>query len=68
MDMVKVLQAFGEPLSLGGDGRSDSPGHSAKYGSYTLMDLEHNAVLDVELVNVQVHATLGLRMLFYACT
>ncbi len=32
---------------------------------YTLMDLEHNAVLDVELVqvcNVQVHATLGLSM------
>ncbi len=70
-----MLQAFGEPLSLGGDGRSDSPGHSAKYGSYTLTDLEHNAVLDVELVqvcNVQVHATLGLTlglsMLFYACT
>ena len=52
MNMIKVLQAFGKPLSLGGDGRSDSPGHSAKYGSYTLMDLEHNVVLDVELVQV----------------
>ena len=51
-DMISLLQAYGKPLSLGGDGRSDSPGHSAKYGSYTLMDLEHNAILDVELVQV----------------
>ncbi len=42
MNLVWVLLAFDEPLSLGGDGRSDSPGHSAKYGAYTLMDLEHN--------------------------
>ena len=33
-DMISLLQAYGKPLSLGGDGRSDSPGHSAKYGSY----------------------------------
>ena len=51
-DMISVLQAFDEPLSLGDDGRSDSPGPSAKFGSYTLMDLENNAVLDVELVQV----------------
>jgi solute carrier family 8 (sodium/calcium exchanger) len=48
-NMIQVLQALGEPLSLGGDGRSDSPGHCAKYGSYSLMDLEHNVILDVEL-------------------
>ncbi len=47
MNLVRVLQAFDEPLSLGGDGRSDSPGHCAKYGAYTLMDLEHNVILDV---------------------
>ncbi|XP_063952822.1 uncharacterized protein LOC129282890 isoform X3 [Lytechinus pictus] len=40
----------GEPLILGGDGRSDSPGHCAKYGSYTLMDLKRNKILDVQLV------------------
>lgn len=49
-DMISLLQAYGEPLSLGGDGRNDSPGHCAKYGSYTFMDLEH--ILDVELVQV----------------
>ena len=52
--MIEVLQAFDEPLSLGGDGRIDSPGHSAKYGAYSLMDLEHNVILDVELVQVPV--------------
>ena len=50
--MIGVLQAFDEPLSLGGDGRCDSPGHSAKYGAYTFMDLEHNVVLDVQLEQV----------------
>lgn len=50
--MIEVLQAFDEPLSLGGDGRSDSPGHSAKYGAYSFMDLKHNVILDVELVQV----------------
>ena len=51
-NMIEVLQAFGNPLTLGGDGRSDSPGHSAKFGAYTLLDLNHKVVLDVELVQV----------------
>ena len=54
MNLVRLLQAFDEPLSLGGDGCSDSPGHSAKFGSYTLMDLENNTIFDVELVQVCV--------------
>ena len=54
MNLVQVLQAFDEPLSLGGDGHSDNPGHSAKFGSYTLMDLEYNTIMDVELVQVCV--------------
>ncbi|XP_074653355.1 uncharacterized protein LOC141907572 isoform X2 [Tubulanus polymorphus] len=36
-------------LTLGGDARCCSPGHTAKFGSYSLMDLETN-VLDVQLV------------------
>lgn len=40
-------------LILGGDGRSDSPGHSAKYGSYSLVELTHNAVIDIQLVQVR---------------
>ena len=49
---MEVLQAFEEPLTIGGDGRCDSPGHSAKYGAYNLMELRHNVVVDVELVQV----------------
>ncbi|XP_052270796.1 uncharacterized protein LOC127871702 [Dreissena polymorpha] len=41
---------IGKSVRLGGDARCRSPGHTAKYGSYTLMDLETNHVLDVQLV------------------
>ena len=41
-------------LVLGGDGRSDSMGHSAKYGSYTIMELEENKIINIQLVQVLV--------------
>lgn len=37
---------------LGGDMRADSPGHCAKYGSYTMMELRANRVIDVSLIQV----------------
>ena len=40
------------PLTVGGDGRADSPGHSAKYGSYGVIDLSNNKVIHIELVQV----------------
>ena len=48
------------PLVLGGDGRADSPGHSAKFGVYTTMELQANVILDLQLVQVSLscgHAT-----------
>eukprot|EP00795_Rhopilema_esculentum_P009891 gene9891-18482_t len=39
-------------LTLGGDGRCDTPGHCAKYGSYTIMDLDTNKIVDTQLVQV----------------
>ena len=54
----KRIQIFEEKkkinlsLVIAGDGRADSPGHSAKYGSYTVLDLENSNVLDVQLVQV----------------
>uniref|UniRef100_A0A1X7UA90 Uncharacterized protein n=1 Tax=Amphimedon queenslandica TaxID=400682 RepID=A0A1X7UA90_AMPQE len=44
------LAQEGKPLVLGGDGRADSPGHFAKFGSYSLVELNHNIVLDICLV------------------
>ncbi|KAK7925018.1 hypothetical protein WMY93_007328 [Mugilogobius chulae] len=37
-------------VAVGGDMRADSPGHSAKYGSYTIMELESEKILDIQLV------------------
>ncbi|XP_063963626.1 uncharacterized protein LOC129268390 [Lytechinus pictus] len=45
-----LRQSRGEKLVLGGDGRADSPGHSAKYGSYALMDMKRKKIINVELV------------------
>ena len=39
-------------LVLAGDGRCDSPGHCAKYGSYTVIEQTMNRVLDFQLVQV----------------
>ena len=50
--IVQQLQSNGKPLSLGGDARCNSPGVSAKYGSYTVMDLKENLTVDIQLVQV----------------
>lgn len=42
----------GKMVKAGGDARCCTPGHSAKYGSYSLMDLETGEMLAVELVQV----------------
>ena len=44
--------ASGKALTLGGDGKADTPGHSAKYGSYGLLDLDLMLVVHIELVQV----------------
>ena len=36
----------------GGDGRCDSPGHSAKYGTYSIVNTASSKVLDFSLVQV----------------
>ena len=63
----KCMEIFaGRELCVVGDGRSDSPGHSARYCSYVVMENETGFVLDVEVVdkretkgisaNMEVHA------------
>ena len=41
----------GEPIILCGDGRNDSPGHSAKYCTYVLMEHFLNVIFDLEVVD-----------------
>lgn len=50
--LLTNIKAEGRELIVGGDGRCDSPGHSAKYGTYSLMDAEQNKILDSQLVQV----------------
>lgn len=50
--LLSTFQAEGTDLVCGGDGRADSPGHSAKFGTYTMMELRHKAIVDVQLVQV----------------
>ena len=39
-------------INLNGDGRCDSPGHSARYGTYTLMDNDSGKVEAFSVVQV----------------
>ena len=50
--LLTELVNRGTPLTLGGDGRADSPGHSAKYGVYSVKELTINKVIDLQLVQV----------------
>ena len=50
--LLSVFREKGESLVVAGDGRADSPGHSAKYGSYSLIELTCNKVVDFKLVQV----------------
>lgn len=38
-------------IVMSGDGRCDSPGHSAKYGTYTLMDSARGLVVDFSVLS-----------------
>ncbi|KAJ4919623.1 hypothetical protein JOQ06_023020 [Pogonophryne albipinna] len=50
MELFAVLMTEDRKLVLGGDGRADSPGHSAKYGTYTALELPSNVIIDIQQV------------------
>lgn len=50
--LFQVIKEKGGTPAVAGDGRCDSPGHSAKFGSYTLLELNLNKILDFQLVQV----------------
>ena len=50
--LLRSIAAQNRNLFPSGDGRADSPGHSAKFGSYTVIDMLSNKVVDFKLVQV----------------
>ena len=49
----EILQSFrGQPLVLAGDGRCDSPGDNAKYGTYNVMEVTTEKIVHFSLVQV----------------
>ncbi|WAR27486.1 LOW QUALITY PROTEIN: hypothetical protein MAR_013190, partial [Mya arenaria] len=48
--LISVLLDREEELVVAGDGRSDSPGHSAKFGVYSMIDMHTGRVVAIELV------------------
>lgn len=52
---AEYVKQQGNPLALGGDGRADSPGHSAKYGAYSVIYLDEGLVVHIELVQVFIN-------------
>lgn len=52
-EQESVITEIGErDVWLSGDGRCDSPGFSAKYGTYTLLDQETDKVVDFSVIHV----------------
>ena len=60
---IIILKAEGQSLILSGDGRADSPGHCAKYGSYTVIDMTCSKVVDFKLGQVKIYGSVVLLLL-----
>jgi hypothetical protein len=49
---VLEIEQEGREVRLAGDARCCSPGHTAMFGSYSVMDLQTCQILDIQLVQV----------------
>lgn len=52
LEIFSELKAREGGVVLAGDGRCDSPGHCAKYCTYTFLDVESQKVVDFDVVSV----------------
>ena len=50
--LLSTLKYDNMKLQVGGDGKADSLGHSPKYGTYSLMELTCNRLIEFQLVQV----------------
>ena len=50
--LLEELRQLPGGLQLAGDCRNDSPGHSAKYGTYTLIEQTTKKVIEMQVVQV----------------
>ena len=62
-ELLYSLSSQENGLVLAGDGRCDSPGYSAKFGSFRLLEQQINRVVDFELVQVS-HLLQDLVIMF----
>jgi hypothetical protein len=47
--LLSTAQVLDHPILAAGDACCDSMGHCAKYGSYTIVDLERNKIIAMDL-------------------
>ena len=64
---LQELQQLPGGLALAADGRADSPGHSAKYGTYTVLETRLGKILDIQLVQVLVVYACDIFLAHLAC-
>uniref|UniRef100_A0A8C6S7B3 Transposase n=1 Tax=Neogobius melanostomus TaxID=47308 RepID=A0A8C6S7B3_9GOBI len=69
-DIIKARLIFqsedGEGMQLRGDGRSDSPGHSSKYTTYSFMDDSTKQIVGFELMQVsQASSSIAMEPLCF---
>lgn len=60
--LLNTFKVEKKALVVAGDGRADSPGHSAKYGCYTFLELSCNKVVHFKLVQVCMSCKLTLNV------
>ncbi|XP_070390072.1 uncharacterized protein [Dermacentor albipictus] len=48
--LVQTVVSCGGGAKVAGDSRADSPGYSAKYGVYSVLETNLNRIIDIELV------------------
>lgn len=58
MDVVHAALMSG-PISVNSDGRYDSPGHSAMYGVYTVMENQSSKIIASEMIKVPSYLDIG---------